>query len=557
MKNPFNSVKMRSYPRSMFDMSFTNCLTSNLGTITPFFIKDTIPGDTWNNTSEIFVRFSPMLAPVMSNIDIVTHYFFVPHRLNFPSWEKFLSHDVRDVNVPERVPCFDLTDLAPSATAENARFICNTYFKNNCLSDYLGFPTLNYDNLASYLIEPKPDTSLSLLPFLAYARIYDEYYRNPQLEAGFIDNLVSDLESIGSYLNVGRWWRNVADEWGENHTYIDYLLGLRNKGWEKDYFTSALPFPQNGPDVVLPLNGSASLNYRDPSHYDNMVVGVQDDKLQYGLWDDQVGFSVPDPQGAPLDPTVDLRNATGATVEELRMSLRLQRFFEKMAVAGNRYIEHLLTFWGVRSSNKTLQRSEYLGGGKSPILISEVLQQSESNVSAQGNMAGHGVGVLRTHSFKKTFEEHGYIIGVMSIVPRSSYCQGIPKSYLKKDPLEFGYPDFAGLGEQEVKSAELYGYDGESFRDVFGYQQRYAEYKYSPSEFHGDFKGNLAYWHTGRLFNRPPKLNAQFVHINPVESGLNRIFNVLDDTEQHIYVQVYNKCMAARELPFYSSPGLL
>jgi len=249
-----------------------------------------------------------------------------------------------------------------------------------------------------------------------------------------------------------------------------------------------------------------------------------------------------------------------ANINDVRTAFQLQKWMERSARAGSRYVEQILAFFGVRSSDARLQRPEYLGGGRSPVVISEVLQTSHTidDVSPQGNMAGHGISAAPQNGCKYKVEEHGYIIGIMSVMPRTAYQDGTPRHFFRNNRYDFYWPTFAHLGEQPVFNKEIYQnylYDGDDpdNLDTFGYQSRYCEYKYIPSSVHGDFRENLDIWHMGRKFNSRPYLNKNFVTADPTK----RVFAVTDLTQDELWVQCYNQVKAVRPMPRFGEPGLI
>jgi len=260
----------------------------------------------------------------------------------------------------------------------------------------------------------------------------------------------------------------------------------------------------------------------------------------------------------------DLSQATGISINELRRGFSLQRWLENNARGGARYIEQILSHFGVRSSDARLQRPEYLGGTKTPVVISEVMQTSESQTTPQGNYAGTGTSFGVGRAFKRFFEEHGYIIGIISIMPRSAYQQGVPRHFKKFDKFDFYWPEFAHLGEQEIKNSEIYyDYDSSVLAQkendkLFGYSPRYAEYRFINSSVHGDMATTLNFWHLGRIFDSRPGLNGDFVTCksDTQDTGLNRVFAVTDTNSHHLWVQMYVNCKALRPLPKYGTPGL-
>jgi post-segregation antitoxin (ccd killing protein) len=261
-----------------------------------------------------------------------------------------------------------------------------------------------------------------------------------------------------------------------------------------------------------------------------------------------------------LDPNaamkVDLSSATNSTIEDLRRATKLQMWLEKNAKAGARYIEQILAHFGTQTPDYRLQRSEYLGGGRSPMVISEVLQTGETGTTPQGNMTGHGVSAQNSNRFNKRFEEHGFVIGIMSVMPKTAYMQGMRRYWIKNDKFDYAWPEFAQLGEQPVYTRELWNnldYQNANYNKVFGYQSRYADLKYIPDTVHGDFSNTLEFWHMSRKFANEPQLNNDFVKSDPDH----RIFAVTTPTVHKLYCQVYHNIKAIRPLPYFNNPSLL
>jgi hypothetical protein len=402
------------------------------------------------------------------------------------------------------------------------------------LADYLGLPDLDFDFPIGV------DYSFNVLPFRAYQLIYNEYYRDQTLQ--------SEVEfSRGSVVPDGDF---------------DVLSVLRRRAWEKDYFTSALPWPQRGGDVMMPIGGDAPITFH-PELSDRRPLFRSDSGGSSSGSLAQAGGSYPMilTEGSPNVPLsydpggsliVDLSSATSTTVNEFRRAIRLQEWLEKNARAGSRYIEQILSHFGVKSSDARLQRPEYLGGGKSPVVISEVLQTSSTDdTTPQGNMSGHGVAVGNTHGFEKFFEEHGFVFGIMSVLPRTSYFQGIPKVFSKFDKFDYFWPSFAHLGEQPILNKEL-NVKTTTPEGVFGYTPRYAEYKFGRNSVHGDFRSSLMFWHMARNLSTSPVLSGQFVESDPTH----RIFAVESPDVHKLYAHVYHNFRAIRPMPKFGTPTI-
>lgn len=539
MANIFNSVKLKRPRRNVFNLSYENKLTANAGELVPIMCKPVVPGDKFRVNTEMLVRLAPLVAPMMHRVDVFTHYFFVPNRLLWNQWEDFITKGVDGSDAP----AFPTLSLPASFNAN----IAHRAWGDGSLWDYLGLPSLKQIGVTEFNVKSPNGVGapvgykVSALPFRAYQLIYNEYYRD--------QNLTSEINFT---LNGGNF-SPLPD---------DALYTLRRRAWEKDYFTSALPWVQRGPEVTVPIQGSGSnldVTLKDSPHVDtyrtpgtsNRPAGAM--QLTGGaLIVGETGTTT----GAYLEPDnfqVSV-NELGVNINDLRTSNALQRWFERNARSGSRYIEQILSHFGVRSSDARLQRPQFLGGGRTPISVSEVLQTSATDsISPQANMAGHGISAGVNHGFTRYFEEHGYIMGIMSIRPRTGYQQGVPKDFRKFDNMDFYFPEFAHLGEQEIKNDELYltqnNFDNTG---TFGYTPRYAEYKYSQNEAHGDFRGNMAFWHLNRIFSEKPNLNTTFVECNPS----NRVFATAETSDDKYWVQIYQDIKALRLMPKYGTPML-
>ncbi len=510
MNKLFDSIQVRAPKLNKFDLSHERKLTMEMGFLIPTMVMDVIPGDKIRVKAEALIRMAPMLAPIMHRVDVTTHYFFVPNRLLWDEWEDFITGGADG----ESAPVFPKISLDATTTA---------YTAPGGLADHLGIPTVNV---------PNPAILVSALPARAYQLVYNEYYRD--------QNLIPDLE-------ISKASGTVAGAEAEK------LLTLRKRAWEKDYFTSALPFAQRGAPVSMPVDGTGSVTYKDASD-----IFFADGEVPAGTTALSQGDGVlRTPNGFARVENIDEVNVTGSniTINDLRKSIKLQEWLELSARAGARYVEQIRAFFGVRSSDARLQRPEYLGGMKNPMSISEVVSTFEDPTQGnpQGNMAGHGISVGRGNGFSRTFEEHGIIIGLISVLPKPAYQQGLPRFFTKFDKFDFFWPQFANIGEQEVKQKEIYldENDPAPGETTFGYQSRYAEYKYQSSTVHGEFKTSLNFWHMGRIFATAPALNAAFVSADPT----NRIFAVTG-TEYTLYCQIYNKVDALRPMPYFGTPTL-
>ncbi len=546
----FSKVKANKPKRSTFNLSHDVKLTCDFGKLVPFLCEEVVPSDTWQLQSNVLLRFSPLIAPVMHDINVYTHYFYVPFRILWDDYEDFITGG-KDGNAAPVFPRLGV--LHKSGVGETAWQDTKGLWKRGSLADYLNYPTSDSNDGSAGAFYA------SALPLRAYQMIYNEYYRDENLEEEIEFSKGSGIVNISS------------PEYTE-------LLTLRERAWAKDYFTSALPWLQRGPQQMVPVSSMGRLDSTDiaykgvtASEGQSKAVDPYSGKrgdINYINGSNSLSANFGDGEGHPvaIDNSNNLKLAddgvtiegTSFTINDLRRSNRIQRWLEASARGGNRYIESLLSFFGVQSDDLSLQRPQFLGGGKTPVQISDVLQTSETTSnSPQGQYSGIGYSFGTNNSFKKSFKERGLIIGIMSIMPKPGYTEGCPRSYRKFDKFDFYWPQFAELGEQEIYNYEL-ALRTADVDGTFGYAPRYAEYKYIPSRVHGDFKNmqGLGFWHLNRHYNQQPVLSKEFVHCRDAANDLNRIFAVEDNESNHIYVQIANNVTARRPMPYLPDPEL-
>lgn len=586
----FSSVPITKPKRNLFNLSYSNRFSCKLGQLVPIFCKPVVPGDTFKVSSEIFIRTAPLVSPMYQEMKVYVHYFYVPNRLIMDKWEQFISPHatLQEPNPTELV--LPHIDMRPDFGPSRNDLLPEQLFATGELLDFLGYNRTDYHK------------KVSLLPINAYNLIYQQYYRDQNLgKASTIDDPV--------ILNEARYY---PVDWTDENASYNNLTGesltsyfkLRQKAWKKDYFTSALPFTQRGADVRIPLYGDGSISSKDDewklansaATATFITQGEQGQKYLLGFNSDNTSNSIKGyadglateeidlrsqvelykSRGHTSEPasisniakhlTLDLEQVNAATINEFRRALALQKYFETSARVGGRYKEFVLGHFGVNVPDGRLQRAEYLGGGMQVLNIGEVVQTSSTISTEQdtyplGQMAGRGIAYGNQNKFKHTFVEHGYVLGIMSIQPDAAYYQGIQKDLQKLDRLDFYTPEFAQIGEQPIAVSELYvkGLTEAEMDETFGYTPRYAEYKFSLNEIHGEFKNTLDTWHMARKFDAKPTLSKEFIEINEYEDGLNRVFAVQGTEEQpieHFYCFVKNFVKALRPMPVYGVPSL-
>lgn len=455
--------------RAKHSLSHYKLLSCNQGELVPIGLTEVLPGDSIQHATSALIRVSPLASPVMHPVHAKIHHFFVPHRLIWEDWEKFITGgpDGMDASVFPTITIGGGTGAAVGS-----------------LADYLGVPT-GVNNI-----------EVSALPFRAYAKVFNEYYRDQDLVTALTIDETSGADTT-------------------TNTTLQFAA------WEKDYFTSARPWEQKGPSVTIPLTGDA------PVVTNSLPFNIKGtDGANSTLNQTIGGTAITRGANAPATSNLrfgtesglvtDLDDVSAVDMNDLRLAMALQRYEEARARYGSRYTEYL-RYLGVKSSDARLQRPEYLGGGKQTVQFSEVLQTSDNGATAGvGDMYGHGIGAMRTNRYRRFFEEHGYIISLLIVRPRTMYAQGLPRTWNRRTKEDFWQVELQHVGQQAVLNKELYAAHA-SPNDTFGYQDRYDEYRRMESSIAGEFRTTLNYWHMARLFSSEPTLNAAFVTSNPTD----------------------------------------
>lgn len=527
MRHQFSQVPAANIPRSHFDRSHGFKTTMDAGYLVPVYVDEALPGDTFNLQMTTFARMSTPLKPFMDNLFCDAFFFAVPIRLVWTNFPKFFGEQVN--------PGDSTSYLVPTMTAPAGGHLVGS------LSDYFGLPT----QVAGY--------THSSLWHRAYNLVWNQWFRDQNLQ----NSVVVDMDD------------------GPD-TPTDYVLLRRGK--RHDYFTSCLPWPQKGPAVNIPLGGNApvkgigfttsgltdngaGLTMRETSPLPNRVYthGQSTNAANMIFVEEDVAG------GANAKPMIyaDLSQATAATINSLRQAFQIQRIYERDARGGTRYTELIQAHFGVTSPDARLQRAEYLGGGSTPITVHPVPQMSGTGLTGgatpQGNLAAFATSSMSGVGFTKSFTEHSLIIGLVSVRADLNYQQGINKMFKRSTRFDFYWPALSHIGEQAVLNEEIYTQGtagGSADAGVFGYQERYAEYRYKPSLITGQFRSSFAtpldVWHLAQNFTALPTLNSAFIVDNPPVARV-----VAVPSQPHFLFDAYFRLHCARPMPTYGVPGMM
>lgn len=537
--------------RSTFDRSSSVKTSFNAGDIVPFFLEEVLPGDTFNVKSSKVVRMQTLLTPMMDNVYLDTYYFFVPNRLVWEHWKQFNGENTESAWIPET------TYEVPQITSP-----ADTGWNVGTIADYFGIPT------------GVPGLSVSALPFRAYALVMNEWFRDQNLQDPLVVP-VDDATVAG--VNTDTFLTDCA-KGGKPYIAAKY----------HDYFTSALPSPQRGPDVsitvsqgsswpVLPMDDLVTLNGKS-------VVWKQANGSDFGSGTNNypiavngAGSSLPGQSVAVIGSPVTGSSATAvpanlyaisdgqaavATINQLRMAFQIQKLYERDARGGTRYIEILKSHFGVTSPDARLQRPEYLGGNRVPINVNQVVQQSGTGSGAatpQGTVVGMSQTTDSHSDFIKSFTEHGFILGVMVARYDHTYQQGIDRMWSRKSRFDYYWPVFANIGEQAIKNKEIYADGSAKDDEVFGYQEAWADYRYKPNRVTGEMRSQYAQsldvWHLADDYDKLPSLSDEWIRED--KSNIDRVLAVQSSVSNQFFADIYIQNRATRPMPLYSVPGLI
>lgn len=544
----FAMIPQANIRRSVFDRSHVYKTTFNEGQLIPYFVDEVIPGDTFTLNPVEFCRLATPVVPFMDNIYIESFFFFVPSRLVYDKWVNLCGEQEN----PE-----DSTDyLVPTVSL--------TGDMTNKLPDYMGIACASgtFNNV-----------SVNCLPFRCYWTIWNEWFRDENLQKSV---KVSKGESNTVLEPMGQSTSNpnYGLPSGVSHWYDPAPRGKRY-----DYFTGALPWPQKGPAVDLPLGGSAPVKTSINGSLSNNITfvgqtpssGFETGHDIHNVWYGQSYFQSRDDvwqnntpvlwrgsyDGANYDTVADMSGVTAITINSLRQAFMLQRYYEIDARGGTRYTEKLQAHFGVTNPDARLQRPEFLGSHSSMMNINPVTQTSSTDsTTPQGNLAAYGLNAQRYHAFTKSFSEFGYVIGLINVRADLTYQQGVNKMWLRSDVLDFYWPSFAHLGEQAIQNIEIYCQGNDDDKKVFGYQERYAEYRYKPSlitgQFRSTYKEPLDIWHLSQKFATLPTLSDEFIQDHP---PISRVVAV--PSYPHFLLDVKFNLKCIRPMPMFGIPGMM
>lgn len=531
--------------RSRFDRSASLKTSFNAGDVVPFFLEEVLPGDTFSVDTSKVVRMQTLLTPMMDNVYLDTYYFFVPNRLVWDHWKEFCGENTESAWIPQ-------TEYTiPQITSPAGQG-----WSVGTLADYFGIPT----GVAGL--------SVSALPFRAYALIINEWFRDQNLQDPLV---VPTDDSTVAGVNSGTFVTDVA-KGGKPFIAAKY----------HDYFTSALPAPQKGPDVTIPVAQAGSYPVVALKNVNNNSLNTG--PLIFGDFNGNGGVTLPRTYSSLNSPSAEADtslvwsnpyngavpsnlmavadgNAAAATINQLRLAFQIQKFYERQARGGSRYTEVVRSFFGVTSPDARLQRPEYLGGNRVPININQIVQQSgtESSGTPQGTVVGQSLTTDKHSDFTKSFTEHGLIIGVMVARYDHTYQQGLNRLWSRKDKFDFYWPVFANIGEQAIKNKEIFVQGTDKDNEVFGYQEAWAEYRYKPNMVTGEMRSayaqSLDVWHLADDYSTLPSLSDSWIRED--KANIDRVLAVTSAVSNQFFADIYVKNYCTRPMPMYSVPGLI
>lgn len=531
----FTNVELTRPKRSTFNMSHEKRVSTRMGKLTPILCIETLPNDTFIVSSEVLIKLAPMIVPIFQRLQMYVHFFFVPNRLLWEDWEDFITGGRlgETVTAPPVAPWIGVGEML---------VLGEDLLDTGGVPDYLGLPPIPDADAVAWA-----QVRLHMLPMGAWYKVYYDWYRDRNFQA---DN---------DYLPMASGQTPAAE--------ARIMMIERYRAWQKDYFTSALISTQRGAEVLLPMSIQMDQVYSNvddtPADADTYLGILPGDA-------GQLAFGTAFSPGAGTESARMEGANTEITINTFRNAVALQEWLERNNLAGSRYTESILAHFGRRSSDSRLQRAEYLGGGRAVVRVNEVLttaysQDAGAETVPPANPTGTGGAYTESNRFVYNCEEHGFVIGILSCLPTTGYMQGWPRMFFARNTfLDYPWPKFANLGEQEVYEAELWAEPGTGAGDtmptgafdastwpVFGYQSRYSDWKDIYSSAAGDFRNTLEQWHLVRKFAAVPTLDNSFTTYD--DANQDRVFNVTGvDT---LWLYIYNSVKVKRSLPYFGTPA--